>query len=139
MKSIKYELADRIEWKNKEGMLHRLDGPALEFDNGSREWWVGGKRHRGDGPAIEWGDGHKEWYLNGRIHRVGGPAIINGKYKEWRFNGKIHRVDGPAIEWGNGDKEWWLNGKLFHSQEDWFEILTELEKLNYLFKMEAIK
>jgi len=44
--------------------LHRVDGPAIEYDDGSREWYLNGKLHREDGPAIEWADGSKEWFLN---------------------------------------------------------------------------
>jgi len=33
--------------------LHKLDGPAIELENYSKEWWINGKRHRLDGPAIE--------------------------------------------------------------------------------------
>ena len=32
------------------------------------------KRHREDGPAVEYADGSKEWYLNGKLHREDGPA-----------------------------------------------------------------
>jgi len=28
------------------------------------EWYLNGKRHREDGPAIEYADGSKSWYLN---------------------------------------------------------------------------
>jgi hypothetical protein len=28
-------------------------------------WRLNGQRHREDGPAIEWADGTKSWYLNG--------------------------------------------------------------------------
>lgn len=45
--------------------LHREDGPAIEYPDGGKEWWVNGKLHREDGPAIEWSDGHKEWWVNG--------------------------------------------------------------------------
>ena len=34
-------------------MLHRLDGPTIEHNDGCKEWFVEGKRHRVDGPAIE--------------------------------------------------------------------------------------
>ena len=34
--------------------LHRVDGPAVEYPNGDKEWWVNGKRHREDGPAVCW-------------------------------------------------------------------------------------
>ena len=28
---------------------------------------INGKRHREDGPALEFADGTKEWYLNGKL------------------------------------------------------------------------
>jgi hypothetical protein len=46
-------------------ILHREDGPAFEWRDGSKEWYLNGKRHREDGPAYEGADGHKEWWLNG--------------------------------------------------------------------------
>ncbi len=46
------------------GELHRVNGPAIEWANGSKEWWLNGKLHRTDGPAIEWTNGTKYWYLN---------------------------------------------------------------------------
>ena len=45
------------------------------WSNGSKEWYLNGKRHREGGPAVEDSDGTKEWYLNGQRHREGGPAI----------------------------------------------------------------
>ena len=74
--------------------------------------------HREDGPAIEWADGSKHWYLNGKCHRADGPAweASNGT-KAWYINGKCHREDGPAIEyaegsksWAYGSKSWYING-----------------------------
>lgn len=44
---------------------HRTDGPAIEYANGYREWWVNGKRHRLDGPAYEHAKGDKVWFING--------------------------------------------------------------------------
>ncbi len=65
---------------------------VVEYDDGSKTWWLNGKYHREDGPACELADGSKFWYLNG----------------------KQHREDGPAVEWPNGAKDWWLNdGCLF--------------------------
>jgi hypothetical protein len=99
-------------WYNKNGELHRENGPAIDWVNGNKEWWVNGKQHREDGPAIERTNGHKEWYLNGKPHRDGGPAVewANGT-KVWWVNGQRHREDGPAIEYAEGTKEWWLNGE----------------------------
>ena len=45
--------------------LHREDGPAFEFADGSKEWWINEKRHREDGPAIEYANGYKAWWING--------------------------------------------------------------------------
>ena len=33
--------------------------------NGTKRWLLRGKLHREDGPAFEWPDGEKHWYLNG--------------------------------------------------------------------------
>ena len=30
-------------------------------------WNQNGKLHREDGPAVEWVDGSKEWYINGKF------------------------------------------------------------------------
>lgn len=42
--------------------LHRLNGPAIEFVDGSKEWYQNGKKHRLDGPAEEYSDGENLWY-----------------------------------------------------------------------------
>ncbi len=69
-------------------ILHREDGPAIEYSNGGKEWYLNGKRHREDGPAIEWANGYKCWYLNGKRHREGGPAVeLAGGIKVWFIHG----------------------------------------------------
>jgi hypothetical protein len=52
------------EYKNESGRYHKTDGPAIEYTNGDKSWYINGIRHRTDGPAIEWSDGDKSWYLN---------------------------------------------------------------------------
>ena len=69
--------------------LHRENGPAIEYADGSKFWWQNGLRHRMDGPANEWANGDKSWWQNGLLHRI----------------------EGPAVEYSNGRKEWWLNDK----------------------------
>ena len=95
------------------GQLHREDGPASEYVNGSKGWWRNGKRHRDVGPAVEYANGDKEWWRNGEPHRDDGPAIehVDG-YKAWYRNGLLHREDGPAVEWPNEFKSWYRNGQL---------------------------
>ena len=82
-------------WYNEDGQLHREDGPAIEWANGDKSWWLNGQLHREDGPAIEWADGTKKWWLNGQYHRE----------------------DGPAIEWADGTKSWWLNDEPLTEEE----------------------
>ena len=54
-----------IEYLNDKDQQHRLDGPAMEWADGYKAWFVNGKRHRLDGPAIERSNGSKAWYKNG--------------------------------------------------------------------------
>jgi hypothetical protein len=106
-----------IKHRNENGELHRVDGPAIEWADGYRSWWVDGKRHRTDGPAYEGPNGRRAWWVDGKRHRTDGPAIEyeNGT-REWWLNGKRHRVDGPAVEWPDGTREWWLNGKFIKGE-----------------------
>lgn len=46
----------------KIGIRHRLDGPALEYADGDKVWFVDGEIHRVDGPAVEKANGDKEWF-----------------------------------------------------------------------------
>ena len=54
------------EWNNAEGQLHRVNGPAVIYADGDKEWWQNDRLHRTDGPAIEDADGTKAWYLKGK-------------------------------------------------------------------------
>jgi hypothetical protein len=79
---------DRIEYKNEKDEYHRIGGPALEFQDGTKIWCQDGLTHREDGPAFEYPDGARTWSVNGLIHRL----------------------DGPAVIWADGTKEWWIEG-----------------------------
>jgi hypothetical protein len=65
MKSIKVEFPSRIEYQNEKGQRHRTDGPAVEYKDGVKQWWVNGQCHRENGPAFEYPSGAKFWFLNG--------------------------------------------------------------------------
>ena len=80
---------------NEQNQRHREDGPAIEWANGTKEWWVNGQRHREDGPAVEYADGTKYWYVNGQRHRE----------------------DGPAYEGSDGTKLWYVNGHELSEEE----------------------
>lgn len=65
-------------WRNLAGQCHRTDGPAVEYADGTREWWLRGKRHRPDGPAVEHADGDKEWWLNNQRVSAEEFAVLQG-------------------------------------------------------------
>ena len=75
-------------------VLHRENGPAIEYANSDKFWLQNGQLHRTDGPAIERANGHKAWYQNNQLHRT----------------------DGPAVEYADGNKEWWLKGVQYTEQ-----------------------
>ena len=105
---MKKEYYNRIEYRDERGFLHREDGPAVEYPDGHKEWYLNGKLHREDGPAVEFLDGHKEWYIKGQRHRE----------------------DGPAIEHYDGSKQWCLNGDYYTEQEWQDEVIKiKLERL----------
>ena len=70
-------------------MITQKEPECKTYKDGTKEWWLNGKRHREDGPAIENANGDKIWHLNGILHRE----------------------DGPAIENANGGKYWFLNNE----------------------------
>jgi hypothetical protein len=59
---------DKFYYKDPEKTIrHRTDGPATEFINGYKAWYVNGVLHRVDGPAVEHVRGDKTWYINGVV------------------------------------------------------------------------
>jgi hypothetical protein len=97
---------------DEHGRLHREDGPAVIWSDGSQNWWQHGKIHRDDGPAVVLADGAQYWYQHGELHREDGPAVIRADgTQEWRQQGKRHREDGPALVWADGSQCWYKHGK----------------------------
>ena len=59
---IKPTIILAYQWYYKNGdqsILHREDGPAVEYNNGIKFWYLHGKRHRADGPAVDIADSFK--------------------------------------------------------------------------------
>jgi len=118
-----YTSIDNI-WYFRGYIIHKNSGPAIEWNNGTKEWLKNGKLHRKCGPAKELCSGSKEWHINGKRHRKEGPAIeyYNGD-KEWYLNDKRHRGNGPAIEYGKSSKSWFLNG-IEYSEKEYRKIIS---------------
>ena len=109
--------------------LHRTDGPAIEYANGDKYWFIDGRQHRTDGPAAEYADGSKHWLVDGKCHRIDGPAVeyANGG-KRWYVDGKRHRLDGPAEEWASGGRYWWIDGEEY-SEGEFNKFIQEVKEL----------
>lgn len=103
------QLEEKIYKKN--GLLHREDGPALILADGTKYWYNEGKLHRLDGPAIE-SDIFREWFQYGYLHRIGGPAIE----KSYIGNRIVKNL-------------WYLRGERINSAQDYWDLLTEEEKI----------
>lgn len=128
MKKTLYK--SEIKCYNKKMQLHNDWGPArviFDIKKGipipvAQEWYKNGKRHRLDGPAM--------------IIFVRGTNSI--KAKSWFENGKRHRIDGPAIEYGpmagKFINSFYKNGIYYGSEEEWFNSLTDKEKLDFILK-----
>ena len=122
----------REEWRDKNGDLDRVDGPAfiVYFENGTIEeeqWWRNGKFHRDDGPAYTgyYPDGTirtESWWKDGELHRDNAPAGIiyneDGTIGEehWWQDDELHRADGPARIFYSQDgdierEQWWQYGE----------------------------
>jgi len=71
LKCIENPRFDILKEYRLDGVLHRDDGPAKIYANGSQIWFRNNKRHRDDGPAVICVDGCRHWYKNGVL--IGKP------------------------------------------------------------------
>lgn len=96
-------------------------------------WYKAGKVHRKEGPAEIWGDGSTVWRLNGKPHRVDGPAYEHPDgEKQWFLNGKYHRMDGPAIEYFDGSKHYWIHDEPIHDENAYWLLVNMMKLKNLL-------
>jgi len=63
---VKMDQFGNVYYYNKDGELHNLNGPAVEYFDGYKAYYVNGLRHRLDGPARIFSDGNIEYYVNGK-------------------------------------------------------------------------
>jgi len=49
---VKKSAMGGLYWYDKNHNFHREDGPAIEYGNGDKDWYIRGMRHREDGPAM---------------------------------------------------------------------------------------
>ena len=89
-----------VEYRNHDGQLHRIYGPAYI----SRLYKV------------------EAWYKEGKLHREDGPAYIHKHNMVWFYEGKLHRLDGPAVIEGAGPKQYWIHGVKYTQKQYKWEI-----------------
>jgi hypothetical protein len=84
------EYGNKFYFSDKEMQIcHREDGPACEYSDGTKTWFINDNYHREDGPAIEYSDGTKAWYLSGKFF-----TEVQFKARTSPHNGKKVVVDG---------------------------------------------
>jgi hypothetical protein len=83
---------DGIFWLNSKGQRHREDGgPAVEYSNGVKEWYINDELHREDGPAIMYPNGgSKFWFI--RNVRIKDTTYIDTLVKLC-YNGAISSIE----------------------------------------------
>ena len=77
------------------------NGTLRVLKDGTRKYWLGRKLHRIDGPACEWANGKKFWYIDGvycteqsfkkKIQEMN--ASKNSSY-----NGKVVKIDSKKYK-----------------------------------------
>ena len=109
------EYGTKIYYKDREmSIIHRNDGPAIEYSSGSKEWWVDGVMHREDGPAV---------------------ILVTKPRKEWWINGNLHRDDGPAIEYGTNSYgypehcAYYIDGERYTDKEHYTQAIARKKEL----------
>jgi len=128
--------ADGSQFWYQNDKIHRTDGPATKYADGSEYWYQNGKRHRDGGPALIRADGSQYWYQNDKLHRTGGPALIRTDGSEfWYQNGERHRTGGPALIWADGTQHWYQHDK--HTNEE--EFNKQSTKGKVMFKSTVLE
>lgn len=72
-------------WLNDKGQIHREDGPAMVFidgsNKGSEQWYLNNKQHRENGPAAV-------WYWNDHIYTI--EHFLDGIYYTQRVGNEAY-------------------------------------------------
>ena len=119
---------------NKDNILHRTNGPAVEYADGTKRWLQDGQYHRIDGPAMEYPTGDNRWFINGKelteaeFNQASKVTMseqdvfdalkyrieVDTRGTRWYRNvmGQLHRIGGPAVLYSTGAKHWYQNNRL---------------------------
>lgn len=54
------------EYDNMYYIRHKLNGPAIIYYDGAKQYYCNNRLHNPNGPAVIWPSGHKLWFINGK-------------------------------------------------------------------------
>jgi hypothetical protein len=131
---IWYFVGFKLNCINNQDFLLFLSKPICLTNNWYHKIWYNarGNIHREDGPAIEYSNGDKSWFINGKLHREDGPAYVSDFTKKWYINNELHRLDGPAVEYNGIDTKYWYYHNIqipCKSNEEFLRIVKMKELL----------
>lgn len=95
-----------ICYKNNEGQLHKVSGPAYINDLYDEE----------------------AWYFNGELHRDGNWAYRHKGNFVWFKHGKLHNLEGPAVVEMAGPLQYWIDGVRYSRKQYKWEIKRRQRK-----------
>lgn len=131
--ATQHKILDEILAKKEQNHNNSMQEQYIHIDESGNKFYFKDRKmkifHRNDGPAVEYADGGKTWYVDGKLHRLDGPAVegtlVEGAdgYEAWYVDNKRHRLDGPAVEGANGYKAWYVDGKELSKKA--FKALTK--------------
>jgi hypothetical protein len=103
--------AGTILYLNRNGQIHRKNGPAIILPNGDKHWYKKGKVHRIGAPAIITKNAYI-WTIEGISHRDGDePTNVSGSIQTWIKHGEVHRDFGPAFICPGQDDQWYFHDR----------------------------
>ena len=99
------------------GLLSRVDGPALRWQDGTDEWFYRNQRHRIGLPAVIGSDGLREWH-QARPDQLSVDLEWDTSFTRLQGNENYFREHGPAVTLGNGTRYWGNSsvGGYFHQR-----------------------
>ena len=73
MAKRRYRRVGMVLWFDDKGRLHREDGPASIWPDGTQYWYRRGRDHFAHGPSDLWADGLVRWYEDNKYLREREP------------------------------------------------------------------
>ena len=79
---------------NSDGRIHREDGPAVEYADGTKVWLINGLRHREDGPAVEIAGSTaihtRLWYFHGQLlTKIKHGKMVRAEARKAEFDKRV--------------------------------------------------